>query len=303
MLPVVTDHPGELAALGAASCWVISALSFESAGKRIGSLSLNLIRLTMALLPLCSWGLFTRGQLIPLDADAHTWTWLSASALVGFVIGDLCLFRAFVLIGPRLGVLIMASAPVWASLLGLVFLGETLGGRELAGMGLTLAGIGWAIVQRPANTAEGERTPATYNTQGLLLALAGAVGQAGGLILSKHGMGDYDPFAATQIRVMIGVLGFAAVVTGLGWWGKIGEALRDREAMQSTAIGAVFGPFLGVGCSLIAIQLAPTGIAATLMATTPIMMLPVAWIRGERFGWAGVLGALIAFVGVVLLLT
>jgi drug/metabolite transporter (DMT)-like permease len=301
----VIDHPGELAALGAAACWVVSALSFESAGKRIGSLSLNLIRLTMALLPLALWGLVTRGQVIPLDADIHTWSWLSASALVGFVIGDLCLFRAFVLIGPRLGVLIMASAPAWTALFGLVFLGESLDGRDLAGMGLTLAGIGWAIAHKPARSeTEPPVEPAASraNLQGVLLALAGAIGQAGGLVLSKHGMGDYDPFAATQIRVMIGVLGFAAVVTGLRWWGKIGEALRDREAMQSTALGAVFGPFLGVACSLIAIQLAPTGIAATLMATTPILMLPVAYARGDRFGIAGALGAVIAFAGVVLLL-
>jgi drug/metabolite transporter (DMT)-like permease len=298
----VIDHPGELAALGAAACWVVSALSFESAGKRIGSLSLNLIRLTIALLPLSLWGLFTRGQAIPLDADAHTWLWLSASAVVGFVIGDLCLFRAFVLIGPRLGMLIMASAPMWASLLGLVFLGETLEGRDVAGMALTLVGIGWAILQKQPSAAEGERKW-SYDPRGLLLALGGALGQAGGLILSKHGMGDYDPFAATQIRVMVGVVGFAAVVTGLGWWTKIGQAVRDREAMQSTALGAVFGPFLGVGCSLIAIQLAPTGIAATLMATTTILMLPVAWFRGERLGAGGVLGAVIAFAGVVLLLT
>jgi drug/metabolite transporter (DMT)-like permease len=207
-----------------------------------------------------------------------------------------------VLIGPRLGMLIMASAPMWASLLGLVFLGESLEARDVAGMGLTLVGIAWAILQRPASTPESERKPA-YDPRGVVLALGGALGQAGGLILSKHGMGDYDPFAATQIRVMVGMLGFAAVVTGLGWWTKVGEALRDREAMQATALGAVFGPFLGVGCSLIAIQLAPTGIAATLMATTPILMLPVAWIRGDRFGLGGVLGAVIAFAGVVLLLT
>ncbi len=300
------NHAGELAALGAAACWVVSALSFESAGKRIGSLSLNLIRLTMALVPLSLWGLISRGQWIPLDADAHTWTWLSASALVGFVFGDLCLFRSFVLIGPRLGVLIMASAPMWTTLLGLAFLGETLDGRDLAGMSLTLMGIAWAIVHRPKPTAEpGEPAspPPRANVEGILLALGGALGQAGGLVLSKHGMGDYDPFAATQIRVMVGVLGFAAVITGLRWWRKLGEALHDRDAMKATALGAVFGPFLGVSCSLVAIQLAPTGVAATLMATTPILMLPVAWIRGERFGLAGALGAVIAVAGVVLLLT
>lgn len=297
------DHAGELAALGAASCWVVSALSFEAAGKRIGSLTLNLIRLAMALLPLSLWGLIARGQLVPLDADAHAWTWLAASGLVGFVIGDLCLFRAFVLIGPRLGVLIMASAPVWAALLGWSMLGESLDTRDLAGMALTLAGIGWAIVQRPRADASEPAGPPRYDLVGLALALGGALGQAGGLILSKHGMGEFDPFAATQIRVIVGTLGFALVITAVGWWPRVSAALRDAPAMRATALGATFGPFLGVGCSLVAIQLAPTGVAATLMATTPILMLPISWFRGERIGTGGVLGALLAFAGVVLLLT
>ncbi len=302
----VIEHAGELAALGAASCWVVSALSFEAAGKRIGSLTLNVIRLAMALVPLSLWGLIARGQALPLDADAHAWTWLAASGLVGFVIGDLCLFRAFVLIGPRLGVLIMASAPVWAALLGFVLLGETLAARELLGIALTLAGIGWALAQRPSAATSGDAASdrrAHHDPLGLLLGLGGALGQAGGLILSKHGMRDFDPFAATQIRVLVGTLGFAIVVTALRWWPRVREALRDGEAMRSTALGAMFGPFLGVGCSLLALQHAPTGVAATLMATTPILMLPISWYRGERLGLGGVLGAFVAFAGVVLLLT
>ncbi|MCA9698991.1 MAG: EamA family transporter, partial [Myxococcales bacterium] len=117
----------------------------------------------------------------------------------------------------------------------------------------------------------------------------------------KHGMGDYDPFAATQIRVMAAVVGFSLVATAAGWWPRIVAAVRDRPAMGPTALGAIFGPFLGVGFSLVAIQLAPTGVAASLMATTPILMLPVSWLRGERFGWAGALGAVIAVAGVAVL--
>jgi drug/metabolite transporter (DMT)-like permease len=73
--------------------------------------------------------------------------------------------------------------------------------------------------------------------------------------------------------------------------------------MGPAAIGAVFGPFLGVGLSLLAVQLAPTGVASSVMATTPVLMLPVSWLRGEKFGWAGALGAVIAVAGVALLFT
>ena len=311
MVRGVIDRAGELAALGTAGCWVVTAISFERAGKRIGSLSLNLIRLLMALVPLSLFGLFTRGHALPIDADPAAWAWLSLSALIGLVIGDLCLFRAFVLIGPRLATLIMASVPVWTTAFGFVLLGETLGARELLGVALTVGGIGWAIATRPhpsaeqapaADASERGRGPGDIRSNGVLLAFAGALGQAGGLVASKHGMGDYDPFAATQIRVLAAVLGFAALVTVSRWWPRVITAVRDSKAMLPTAVGAIAGPFLGVGLSLLAVQLAPTGVAASLMATTPILMLPIARLRGESIGVAGLLGAVLAVLGIALLL-
>src|SRR5690606_30447919 len=140
--PPVIDRAGELAALATAACWVATAICFERAGKRIGSLSLNLIRLVMALVPLSLWGLISRGHALPLDADAAAWGWLSLSSLIGLVIGDLCLFRAFVLIGPRLSSLLMAWVPVWTALFGFAILGETLGVRGLLGIALTVGAIG-----------------------------------------------------------------------------------------------------------------------------------------------------------------
>lgn len=306
------ERAGELAALGTAGCWVVSAIAFERAGKRIGSLSLNLLRLVIALVPLSLWGLVGRGHALPVDADAQTWGWLALSSLIGLVLGDLCLFRAFVLIGPRLSTLIMASTPVWTVLFGFAFLGEILGPRELLGIALTVGGIAWAIAQRPAAAQPVDQpaseTPAEppskwrFVGNGVALAFAGSFGQAGGLVASKYGMGDYDPFAATQIRVLVAIVGFAVLITAWGWWPRVSKAVRDAEAMKPTAVGAMAGPFLGVGLSLLAVQLAATGVAASLMATTPILMLPVVWLRGEKVGVAGLLGALLAVGGVAMLL-
>jgi drug/metabolite transporter (DMT)-like permease len=305
----VLDRAGEFAALATAGCWVVTALAFERAGKRIGSLSVNLIRLVIALVPLSLWGLIVRGHALPLDADAHTWAWLALSGLIGLVIGDLCLFRAFVLIGPRLATLIMASVPVWTALFGFAILDERLGARELLGVVLTVGGIGLAVGRRraapaPAPESVDPEPPKrlAWLGNGVLLAFAGALGQAGGLVVSKFGMGDYEPFAATQIRVLTALVGFAALASAWGWWPRIREAVHNAKAVPPPTVGAVFGPFLGVGLSLLAVQLAPTGVAASLMATTPILMLPVSWVRGEQVGWAGVLGAVVAVLGVALLL-
>lgn len=298
-------HAGELAALSTAACWVASALAFEAAGRRIGSLTVNLLRLGIAAALLALWGLVVRGLPWPSDASAHAWGWLTLSGLVGFTFGDLCLFRALVVLGSRLASLVMSLAPLFAALLGWILLGETLVARDLAGMALTVGGVGWAVSERQRRR-EGDPAPpidpARRRAAGVLLGVAGALGQGGGLVLSKLGMGAYDPFAATQVRVLAGLAGYVVLFTLLGRWRRVAAARGERRALGFTALGAFFGPFLGVSLSLLAVQRIPAGVAASLMATTPVLIVPVVVLAGrERVGVGGVLGAVVAVAGVVLL--
>lgn len=294
-------HAGELAALGTAWCWVATALAFEVAGRRIGSLVVNLLRLLLALVLLTASAWVLRGLALPTDASVHAWLWLSLSGLVGFAFGDLCLFRAFVVLGPRLSTLIMSLAPPITALIGWLILGEVLSGRDLAGMVLTVAGIAWAVAERE-RPGETGAVRAPRSVAGVLLATGGAVGQAVGLVLSKLGMGDYDAVASTQIRVLAGTVGYLLLFTAIGWWRRVPPALTDRKGLGWTAVGSFFGPFLGVTLSLVAVKYTLTGVAASIMATTPVLIIPVVVLAGkERVGPGGVLGALLAVSGVVLL--
>lgn len=303
-------HAGELAALATAACWVATALAFEAAGRRIGSLTVNILRLGMAAGLLALWGWAARGLVWPSDASAHAWRWLAVSGLVGFTFGDLCLFRAFVVLGSRLSTLMMSLAPPLAALLGWLVLGEVLSPLDIAGMALTVGGVAWAVGERqrlrPGTVAVPSEPsplePARRRLAGVALGFGGALGQAGGLVLSKLGMGDYDPFAATQIRVLSGLAGYVVLFTLIRRWRRVAAAISESRALGFTAVGAFFGPFLGVSLSLFAVQRIDTGVAASLMATTPILILPVVVLAGrERVGPGGVLGAVVAVVGVVLL--
>jgi drug/metabolite transporter (DMT)-like permease len=298
-------HAGEIAALGTAACWVASALAFEVAGRRIGSLTVNILRLAVAAVLLALWGLAARGLAWPSDASAHAWRWLAVSGLVGFTFGDLCLFRAFVVLGSRLATLTMALAPPLAALLGWLVLGELLAPLDLAGMALTVGGVAWAVAERQRlrpGEAAAPLEPDRRRLAGVALGFGGALGQAGGLVLSKLGMGAYDPFAATQVRVLAGLAGFVVLLTLAGRWRRVAAAFAEPRALGHTAVGAFFGPFHGVSLSLFAVQRIDAGVAASLMATTPILILPVGVLAGrERIGPGGVLGALIAVAGVVLL--
>lgn len=296
-------HLGELAALTTALCWAGSSLVFARAGRRIGSVSLNLLRLVLALAFSAALAAARRGLPLPTDAGAELWLWLSLSGLVGFVFGDLCLFRAFVVLGPRRALLLMATVPPMTALLGWLALGERLAALDLAGMGLTLAGVAWVLLSQPAaaRPVQPDQGDMSLRT-GVLLGLGGALGQAGGLVLSKHGMGGYDAFAATQIRIVAGVVGFAGLYTAIGWWPRFAAALRDRQAVRLAALGAGLGPFLGVSLSLVAVQATQAGVAASIMATTPLLVIPLsAWLEHEQIRWVDLAGAVLAIAGVVLL--
>lgn len=290
---------GELYALCTAVCWAGTAMCFAAAGQRIGSLVVNFLRLALAFVGLGIFTTFARGLPLPLDASAHAWLWLSLSGIVGFTLGDLCLFRAFVLLGPRLSTLVMSTAPVLTGIIGFVALGETLDPIEIVGMTLVLAGVAWAVLDRRPRL---DGAPPVARGKGLLLAFGGALGQAGGLVMSKLGMGDYDAIASTQIRIIAGGLGFVILYTAIRWWPRVWAARTDRKGLGLTALGAVFGPCLGVSMSLLAVQNTDTGVAASIMATTPIIIIPIAvWVQRDRVGVGGIAGAILAVAGVALL--
>lgn len=300
---------GALAALGTAFAWTFTALAFEYAGKRIGALVLNLLRLVVAFFFLGAYGLLVRGLFIPLDASPSAWLWLSASGLVGFVLGDLCLFQAFIDIGARLSMLVYATAPIFTALLGFAAFGERLGALAFLGMALTLAGIAFVVLgKKDSSSSADSPARASRRTRGLLLALLATVGQAGGLVLGKLGAGStasigaLDPFAGTQIRVIAGILGFAIVVSFARSWGGVGSALKDRKAVASLVAGAFLGPFLGVSLSLLAVQSGNTGIASAIMSITPVLIIaPSAIVFKEKVTLREILGSVAAIAGVFLL--
>jgi drug/metabolite transporter (DMT)-like permease len=297
---MIQGHFGEIASFITAVCWTITAVAFEKAGRRIGSLSVNIIRLVMAFVLIGLYTTFSRGMFLPLDATREAWIWLTLSGMVGFVIGDLFLFQAYVEVGSRISMLIMATVPPITALAGFMLMGETLTLVDLLGMFITIGGIALVILVR--GSTEEKKVELAHPIKGLVYAFIGALGQAFGLILSKYGMGSYDAFAATQIRIIAGTIGFAVVVTFAKSWGKIYESLKDLNAMKNTTIGAFFGPFVGVSFSLLAVQHTTTGVASTIMSINRILIIPASiLIFKEEVSMKEIIGALITVAGVSLL--
>ncbi len=293
------QHTGEILALITAIFWTIMAVLFESAGKKVGSLSVNFIRLVTGFTMLSVFVYFYRGHLLPTDASLHNWTWLGISGFVGFFLADLFLFQAYVEIGTRISMLILALGPPMTAILGYFFLGENLSGMGILGMLITISGIAIVILSKD----KGEnKFKVKHSIKGLTYAFLGAVGNSVGMILTKIGMGDYSPFAATQIRIITGFIGFVIMFAYLNKWDDLKKALLDKKSLAYITLGSVFGPFLGVSFQLMSLQHTSAAISSTITSIMPVTILPFSvLVFKEVLKPKEILGALVSVVGVGIL--
>lgn len=299
-----TNYQGEIFALLTSVCWTISSMSYEVAGKKIGTIPMSFIRMVVALVFITIYTTIVRGFPLPTDADSHQWKWLLISGFVGFVVGDIMLFQSFVLIGARVAMIVMALVPPITAFLGWIILGETMTLWHLLAMSITIAGIVLVMLKRKKQNGKSERTKSgkmSILLLGTLLALGGAFGQGAGLVLSKKGMNGYDAFAASQIRAIAGVIGFIIIITFTGLWKKTFDGLKNKTAMKAITLGSFVGPFLGVSFSLIAVKFTSTGIAATLTSLAPVIIIfPALLVYKEKISAQEIIGAIIAVAGVAL---
>jgi len=295
------DKFGALAAFGTACCWALSPLFFESTSKKLGVLTVNFWKVVFAFIFLAIAGALTRGMALPLDASPRTWLFLSLSGLLGFVISDFFLFSAYVYIGARTAVVFQAITPFFTALFAFIFLGETMEPARLVGMITVVCGILMVVITRQKKDKTA-RDKASGVGKGYLFAFLSTVFQAGGLIFSKVGLGDYSAISGTQIRVMFAILGFGiqALVTGQAKQVFV-SAPKDRKGIRSIFIGAIFGPFLGVVFSLFAMQHTQAGTASTLMALTPVLIIPPSiLILKQKVDRMEIIGAIVAVCGAAL---
>jgi drug/metabolite transporter (DMT)-like permease len=294
---------GEIAALLTAACWSFNSLVFTLAGKRVGSVTVNSMRLWAALPALLLLHLSLFGTPFPFDIEWGRFLYLGISGVIGFVIGDAMLFESFLLIGPRLAMLLSLLVPVFGTLLAWVWLGETLRVIEIFSILVTIGGVAWVVAERTVpGAAPASAKPGKYRL-GIVLAVGGAAGQAVGLLFSRLGLaGGYSAISATYVRVSVAgmVLVLLALIRG-----KLRSHLarmKDRTALLQIAAGSLTGPVLGVILSLVAIAHTHIGVASTLMSLTPVFLLPVShFLFKEKITPRAIVGTLIALAGVMLL--
>jgi drug/metabolite transporter (DMT)-like permease len=291
---------GETAGLATSFFFALTSLIFAFTGRMVGSQVTNQIRLIFALLYLAVLNVILFGEPLPLSTEPSRWIWLSLSGVIGLSLGDAFYFQSLVSLGPRLGSLLLSLAPIFGSFIAWVFFGETLTPLQIMGILLALSGIGWVVMSHE----EPPDTPRGFTRRGVFFGVLAGFGQATGLVLSKQGMfGEFSPFQANVIRMLAGAVVIWSLTFLQGSAGATFRLLSEKpRALGLLALGALVGPVLGVSSSLLAVQHTEIGVASTLMALPPVILLPVSYFAlREKFGWQAVGGTFLAILGVAVL--
>ncbi len=273
-------------------------MMFAGAIRRIGSVQVNVVRLFIAAVLLIVTILAAN---LSIRLSFGQFAYLSISGCIGLVFGDTFLFKSFHVNGARISMLIMSLAPAISAILAYIILGEMLSAWGIIGIVVTTAGIALVVV----SNQQSEQTKVKLTRNGLLYGFLGALGQGAGLVFARLAFveGDINGFVATFVRIAASLVVLLPLTLMTGRIkDPVGVFSRDKRALMLTIGGAIFGPYLGITFSLIAIMYTKVGIAATLIATVPILMLPlVRVVYKERLSWHAIAGACVAVGGVAIL--
>ena len=276
----------------------MTALFFESAGKRVGAFPTNLLRIFFGSLLLCGTLYLQSRKFLPTHASLSEVLWLGSSGIVGLAIGDGALFLSLVILGSRLATLLLSLAPPITVILAWFFLKEKLSLVAIVGILLTIWGIFWVVGEK-----QGPEEIRGSKTKGVVLGIISALGQAVGLILAKQGLAaGLDSLSATILRMVPAALVlwiFASLTRQIL---PTLRALKHKTALVAVLFGTVFGPYLGVWLANVSIKYTQAGIASTLLATVPILVIPMVIVVHRRTpSLRAIIGTIIAVAGIAII--
>ena len=241
---------------------------------------------------------------------------LAASGVAGIAIAGTTYFATIYAVGPRITALLFALTAPFALALGYAALGETINASQGIGVVLVLGGVVLAIgvpgrfLKRsdsdpaipeeaaaimPPSTIAGRMWP------GICLGVITALGQAVGSLLARPAMAaGVEPFTAMALRSGLAALIFVALsATPIG---RGPQSPVEFRSLALAVVSAFVGTALGMSLLMAALHGGNVGIVSTLSSMTPVLILPMVWIRSRRRPTSAAwFGALLAIAGTALI--
>jgi len=298
-----------LASLLTALLFATSTVCAYRTARQMGGIEANFWRITLATMLLAVWAV-TFG-----DGLAGAPGWFMLSGLCGIGLGDTAYFQGLPRLGSRRTALVVQcfTAP-FAALIEWLWLDARLTPLEIVCIGVILLGV--AIALAPEDHLKISRRDWKI---GLIASLLSAVAGAVSAVIIRRG---YAELQAMSLTVDAGTTGYQRMLGGFaipavalfivrrrsvcthGGWREPNtwRVSRDKWArLWPWVLGnAVAGQTLGVSCMQWALKTTPAGIVAAIIATTPLLLLPLTrLVEKEKIGLRATLGASVGVGGVI----
>ncbi|MEA5510459.1 DMT family transporter [Crocosphaera sp. UHCC 0190] len=288
---------GEFAALGAAFLWAASSIVYAVLGQKIPPLQLNLLKGIVATFLIILTLLLTQNSL-PILTPLPV-TILLISGAIGIGLGDTAYFATLNHLGARRTLLMETLATPMSAIFALIFLSETLTLQSCFGIILTLLGVAWVITERTFGSVVSHPHP----MRGIWWGILAAFSQATGVVLARFALvnSNLSSLESTLLRLIGGM-----IIIGILLLIPRNQETNISFKLSLRVIGiislAAFGStYLGIWLQQTSLKFSPAGIAQTLLATSPLFVLPFALAMGQKISWRAFLGVLVALGGIALL--
>lgn len=288
----------------------LSIICGSRSAKLIGGSEANFWRLTFATTFLAIWA-FSFGQ----GLSGETFPIFLMSGIIGIGVGDVALFQALPRLGARLTLLLTQclTAPFGAAI-EWFWLDTHLRPAQMACGLVILIGIGISLT--PDKLVKIEKK---HVVPGILFGAVAALGNAIGAVLSRKGykvIAEHDGHldgATAAFQRLIGGLLIGGISLLIVKWRAIkghiqlsGEnaMLPSKEKWRRAGpwilANSLAGQTIGVSCYQWAFQTAPTGVVLSIVATAPLVAIPITMvIEKERPSIHSIIGGVIAVIGVI----
>jgi len=291
------NYLGEVAALGAAFLWASSSTVYGLLGLRIPPLRLNLYKGLIAIALILVTIVLTSN--LKIEIQPPIIIWLLISGVVGIGLGDSAYFYALKHLGARKTLLLETLSPPLAGFLAWIYLGETLTMQAWVGILLTVLGVAWVISEGTSNIQIKQKNAYIGIIWGVIAALC----QASAAVISRHALVEsgINPLVSTLIRLIGGTL---IILPLLFIFPQPVEkqSLKSRwKTIIILILTAFASTYLGIWLQQTALKYTQTGIATTLLATSPLFVLPIARLMGEKITIRAIIGVIIALMGIATL--
>jgi drug/metabolite transporter (DMT)-like permease len=273
--------------------WSFTAIFFTKASRYLGILKVNAGRLFLANIYFLLTLLFLKYK---FSFNFSEFLYLSLSGIIGLALGDLFLFKSFLLIGPQLTMLIFTSSPLITLFLSFIFLNEKIGIITFIGIILVISGISISLISK-----KNERKIVFL---GFIFGFSGGLMQSIGLILAKKGLATgIDTLLASFLRISSAFFFTLILIPFIKFYNNKDSKNKKSYGYLFLFLGSIIGPYLGVWFSQIAIKYSNTGVAATLLSLSPIFLIPLDKIfEKEKIGFLRIFGTTAAIFGIYIIL-